>query len=67
MGFLPIAVKKLLLRRVALAAGLWVALLYDKPHRRRLAWAVRLYVISVLLFAGVCVLLHLMMIVTLRP
>ncbi|WP_434666751.1 hypothetical protein P5W99_37450 [Paraburkholderia sp. A3BS-1L] len=48
-------------RRVALAIGVCMVVLNGKTQRRQLAWAIRTYVFSVLLFAAACGLLHLLM------
>lgn len=45
--------------RVTLAAAAHVAYVADKPLRRQLRWAIVLYVASVALFAAVCGVLHL--------
>ena len=58
---LRVALENLVRRRVAMAIGVCIVILNSKTQRRQLAWAIRTYVLSVLLFAAACVLLHLLM------
>ncbi|CAE6841066.1 hypothetical protein [Paraburkholderia domus] len=53
------ALEKISRQRVTLAAAALVAYVTDKPLRRQLRWAIVLYVASVALFAAVCGVLHL--------
>lgn len=56
-----VLIEKALVRRFLPAAALYIEYVAHKPLRRQFGWAVLLYVASVSLFAGVCGVLHLAM------